>query len=200
MMTFNRPTVPKLILGKQRAFGRLWKDKLDRKKLGHIQNATFVWYVVTNGQKFNSIVFPVLWEEDRCAYCDFYRDGGSQQTIEHWKEKINFPLQAFIWKNLFPACNSCQGYKDNWESNLIRPDETGYSFNRYFVVNRLDGIISANPSANAFDKTRAEQAIRIYGFNKGDIPSLRKKCYKAWHKNVQSDPLFANNLSYRFLW
>lgn len=199
-MTFNKPTAPRVILGKQRVFGRRWKDKLDRKIAGHIQNATFVWYVVTNGTKFNDIVSPVLWQEYRCAYCDFYRDGGSQRTVEHWKEKINFPLQAFIWKNLYPACNSCQGYKGNWEPGLIRPDESNYSFNRYFVVNRLDGIISENPTANNYYKARAEQAIRVYGFNKGDLPELRKKYYKSWYKHVNSTPSSVNYLNYRFLW
>jgi len=199
-MTFNRPVIPKTIVGKQRIFGRLWKDKLGRKKAGIIQNARFVWYVVINGIKFNDIVSPVLWQDCRCAYCDFFRDGGSQRTVEHWKEKINFPHQAFTWKNLFPACNSCQGYKRNWEPGLIRPDESNYSFDRYFVINRLDGKISENPLANNHDKDRAAQAIRIYGFNKGDIPELRKKYYKSWHKTISINPNSINHLNYRFLW
>lgn len=86
-----------------------------------------------NVRLFEEALRPMT--DGHCAYCDADHLGAAaRETIDHFRPKATFPTEAFDYDNLYPACDVCQTAKrDTWDEHLLRPDEPGYDFDRYFV-------------------------------------------------------------------
>jgi hypothetical protein len=84
------------------------------------------------------------------------------------------PHLAYEWTNLYACCTSCNKAKGESEpGDAIRPDEPGFSFNRYFL-REYDGSIVPNPSANELEQSRALATIRLLKLNRHDLRIARK--------------------------
>lgn len=144
--------------------------------------AEFRWPEV-DGVALNQLLFPTLrrMTAGHCAYCDHFELGdGSRETIDHFRPKGRFPERAYAWDNLFPACDQCQQHKgEDFHDDLLRPDEPGYRFERYFLFNNRTGMLEVNPRADADDRRRAEHTLAALGLNRGRRPDARRRSFKS---------------------
>lgn len=107
--------------------------------------------------------------QGHCAFCDGRIGTESRETVEHFRPKSRFPSLAYQWDNLFPCCDMCQSQKrEQFEEGLLKPDDTEFAFNSYFIANYKTGEIAPSPYADEQDRHRAETTIRIYGL---DLPA-----------------------------
>ncbi|MCG8424980.1 MAG: TIGR02646 family protein [Proteobacteria bacterium] len=164
------------------------------------------------GQRVNQHLLPHLeaMTAGHCAYCDTYPFGtDSHETIDHFLPKARFPWLAYCWENLYLACTMCQSEKEREfdsqvepatdSSELIRPDEAGYSFQRYFLFNYESGEIEANPAASERDRERAGQALRCFGLNQGTRAQSRKRIVRNFHRATPDERAGIDDWPYRFL-
>jgi uncharacterized protein (TIGR02646 family) len=144
--------------------------------------AEFRWPEV-DGVALNQLLFPTLrrMTAGHCAYCDHFELGeGSRETIDHFRPKSRFPEFAYAWDNLFPACDQCQQHKvEDFHDDLLRPDEPGYRFERYFLFNSHTGMIEINPQASPDDQRRAAFTRVTFGLNQGRRPDARRRWFKS---------------------
>lgn len=109
-----------------------------------------------------------------CSYCDSWPKNDPE--IDHWKPKRRFPMLSFEWTNLYGACHDCNNKKgDRFDEALLRPDEEGYDFDRYFTFVGADFALAPNPAAPAEDQRRAEITIQMLGLNRVDLRDARRK-------------------------
>lgn len=138
---------------------------------------------------------------DHCAFCDGPLKVESRATVEHFRPKSAFAQFAFTWTNLFPCCDMCQSEKrESFDERLLKPDEDGYSFGRYFVANYRTGDIEALPSAPAEEQARAIETIRMYGLNSPERRKARKREWEFYlreREEPESDVLI-DDYHYRF--
>lgn len=131
------------------------------------------------GERVNQRLLPLLSDmtEGHCAYCDWFpMNTGTDPTIDHFKPKARFPTQAYCWENLYLCCRHCQEKEDErFTETLLRPDEPGYRFDRFFIYNHQDGTIAANPAASSIDRERASLSIDILKLNSRGRPAARKR-------------------------
>ncbi len=132
-----------------------------------------------DGVPVNQRILPHLlaMTAGHCAYCDGYPlDVTGRPTIDHFRPKSTFPALVYRWDNLFPACERCQAEKrDRWDEALLRPDEPGYAFERYFLCDVASGRIEPNPAADDRDQARARRTIDLFGLNAGGRPRERAR-------------------------
>lgn len=159
-------------------------------------NATkFYWHVI-GGKPVNQIILPNLIEltENHCSFCDLHDiSPPSIDTVEHFKPKADFPLNAYEWRNLYYCCCFCQQKGKPFDSKVIRPDEADYEFYRYFSCSYTEGTIMPNPAATAQDQERADYTIKYFRLNEGH-PSKRK--YEHFKRSRMMDRPF-DEFSYR---
>ncbi|MFZ5442212.1 MAG: hypothetical protein ACOZQL_19545 [Myxococcota bacterium] len=132
---------------------------------------------------------------DHCSYCDgFPIDSTGKKEIDHFKPKFEFPDEAFSWPNLYLVCSACNGVKlAVWNEQLIRPDEPGYQFDRYFFIDGVTGELHPNPAASPADRARALETIRVFGLQRSGLCIERRKAIMSIRAaGDQSNP-------YRFL-
>ncbi len=111
-----------------------------------------------------------------CAFCDGYPLDPA--TIEHFKPKSVYHDEAYEWTNLYPACVGCQNAKrERFDLDVLRPDELGYSFERYFEVS-LEFNIIPNPLAGEADNRRATATIDTYRLNRGALIRARQELFR----------------------
>jgi uncharacterized protein (TIGR02646 family) len=136
--------------------------------------AKFIWYTV-NGVTARAHILPALKLQtaDHCSFCDaFPIDGVSNETIEHFRPKSQFPEQAYLWANLYYCCDACQSAKrEEWDERLLQPDGEGYTFTRYFEFDFTTGQIRPSSLTNEEEQSRAARTIELYGL---DTPSRRR--------------------------
>lgn len=138
---------------------------------------------------------------DHCAFCDkdeIIADSGA--TVEHFKPKSIYPTLAYNYNNLYNCCNQCQKKKDKFSNDLLRPDDVTYKFNRYFEVNAFTGEIVVKRTANAADKFKAKETIKLYKLNNKGRKRLRKQRLEFYLQNEGRiyNAAVINNYSYRF--
>jgi uncharacterized protein (TIGR02646 family) len=136
-----------------------------------------------------------------CAYCDGYELGeSSRETIDHFRPKSRFPELAFAWQNLFPACDSCQLAKRDFHEQLLKPDEEGYEFARYFVLNFKTGDLEPNPGALPEEQQKAQNTIALLSLNRAPLARGRLRAARASRRAALSDGPSASReaLPYRF--
>ena len=130
----------------------------------------FTWYIV-NGSTARDWALPVLkaMTQGHCSFCDaFPLEDRTKIPVEHFRPKSHdeFAHLAFEWTNLYYCCGYCQSEKhDQWEDDLIAPDELDYSFQRYFAFDYTNGSIWPNPTASPADQERATVTIRLFGLD-----------------------------------
>lgn len=170
----QRPETPGILL----EHGERWTENWVRRREEN-SSARFNW-PSHDGRSLNEWLLPHLNEmtQRHCAFCDgFPMNTQSRETIEHFRPKSRTEFQhlAFEWSNLYLCCDVCQSNKrDDWDDDLLAPDEAIYRFERYFECNFLTGEILPNALASERDRRRAEVTIRLYGLNDGNRPSSRR--------------------------
>lgn len=163
----------------------------------------FTWYKA-GYQQVNHRILPDLQAqtEGHCSYCDLYPSRLGDDSIEHFKPKgrAEFYRLAYQWENLYTCCWHCQQAKgEDFDHALLRPDEPGYTFERYFIFNfSTDEIeIHPNPDATAEEKHRAETTINLLGMNEKGQPRARMREWRAYDRRVHGDLL--DDYAFRFL-
>jgi 5-methylcytosine-specific restriction endonuclease McrA len=68
--------------------------------------------------------------DNHCCFCDGYPIGeNSTETIEHFHPKVQYPLKAYDWDNLFYCCNKCQSEANKMPFTFtIMPSDANYLF------------------------------------------------------------------------
>jgi uncharacterized protein (TIGR02646 family) len=143
-----------------------------------------------------------------CAYCDGSLEVTSPPTIDHFLPKTHYPELVYAWANLYLACVMCQKEKARkfdsqinrviYRDELLRPDELGYRFERYFLFNYQNGDIEPNPQGSALDQMRAKYTIHSLGLNEGGRPSSRKRTLRDFAKEAAEEANL-DDWPYRFL-
>ena len=130
----------------------------------------FTWYTI-DGRTARDWALPVLksMSQGHCSFCDaFPLEDRAKIPVEHLRPKSHddFAHLALEWTNLYYCCGYCQSEKhDQWEDDLIAPDELDYSFQRYFAFDYTNGCIWPNPTASTADQERARVTIRLFGLD-----------------------------------
>lgn len=178
-MPITRPPAPAVLVEK----GGAWTVSFVERR-ARDPKARFFWPEVQK-EALNRVLQPILGEmtAHHCAYCDHFQLGdGARETIDHFRPKSVFPSLAFDWENLFPACDVCQEAKgETFDEALLKPDEPGHAFARFFVVSFSTGLIEVNPQATGEERRRAEAAIRIFGLNRDPRPAARRRSFKNYY-------------------
>jgi uncharacterized protein (TIGR02646 family) len=144
----------------------------------HSKGKSWRW-PIKDGTPVNQPILAVLKEQSarHCSFCDgFPVDSLSVETIEHFYPKSVYPGRAFEWKNLFYCCTRCQAAKkERFDDALLKPDEAGYEFGRYFVCDYTTGRIEPNPASSSDEQQRALATIDLYQLNSASLPDERKR-------------------------
>ena len=177
MTPANRPDSPKFL----EENGPKWGEEYAAKRREN-PSYRFQWKT-WQGAPVNQRLMPLLIEmtDDRCAFCDWFpMDCGTVRTIDHFKPKATFPKEVYAWSNLYLACPQCQNRRTAHLTEadfalLLRPDEDGYTFERYFIYNHRNGEIEPYPAATPEDRKRAERTIDVFQLNAWGRPASRKR-------------------------
>lgn len=134
--------------------------------------------------------------DQHCSYCDGYPIGDhGQEQVDHFKPTTKFPEAVLEWSNLYFSCTGCNGLSakaDHWSPLLLRPDEPGFAFDRYFSFDIVTGELRPSRSASLDDQERAAETIRILKLSR---PAL---C-RGRLKELRNTPLEDPDRAYRFL-
>lgn len=133
--------------------------------------------------------------DNRCSFCGA-RLRKSNWSIDHfWPKgelKKNHPLhvslsleekrkRAFSWVNLYLSCNSCNQSKDSIPpENVIRPDDSDFSFSKYFELNE-NGEIKPRKLIEKGKKEMSEATIEIFDLNGPEITYARYMSLTNWN-------------------
>ena len=179
----TRPPIPEVLKKHGERWTRQWI-----KRRSQNPNAAFHWYKV-DGQSARIWCLPVLKEmtQGHCAFCDaFPLDDRSKEPIEHFRPKSDprFFEQAYAWDNLFYCCEHCQGSKrEQWDEDLLRPDASDYSFDKYFLFDYTTGQIRPNCMVSANQQRRAEVTVRLYGLDLEEKRRHRRLELRKWQRS-----------------
>lgn len=196
MIRFNRLSIPAPL---QTNWVRWTSLFLRRRKRGL---GTFYWnkYPNAKGRPISETIIHqlLLSSQFHCAYCDKFPLYRSDETIDHFKPKSIYPLGAYQWSNLFPACDNCQTEKLNKFSSLIlKPDELTYDFNTYFIVDFTTYELLPNPKAIKFNRKRANATIEIFKLNEKGHKTSRRHQIERYRG--MSSAIDINDFAYRYM-
>lgn len=173
MMSCERPECPDWLAAHCEVWGAEYAARL-----AEDAKYRFAWKR-WQGERVNRLLLPLLSEmtAGHCAYCDWFpMDTGTDPTIDHFRPKALFPKFAYVWENLYLSCRHCQEKDDEaFDDALIRPDEQGYRYERFFIYKHSDGTLSANPAATADDQWRARLTIDLLKLNSRGRPAARQR-------------------------
>ena len=136
---------------------------------------TCEWPAVTeNGV---TLTFP-RWMASKagghCNYCDGLLSYQAEPTIDHFMPKESFACSAYLWRNLYVACRGCQRKGTRFDKLVLRPDEQGYHFTRYFRYRRNGEIVATSDEA---DRARAEKTIEVLKLDHPDLTKDRRRAF-----------------------
>ncbi len=135
--------------------------------------------------------------QNHCAFCDICPIKQAGATIEHFRPTSKFPLLACTWTNLFYCCHACNEQKgEEFEETLLKPDEEGYSFDYFFVINFSSYKLEPNPQRSEAEQKRAKDTIRLYGLNDLDRPEDRESVLARYLDSNNPDK---DRFPYRYL-
>ena len=121
--------------------------------------------------------------DERCAYCDGdLRPAPVRAEIDHFQPKScsDFHWLVCAWSNLFLVCSPCNGVKGSkWSPDLLKPDDPGYAFHRYFDYDFQRDKLRPNPGASIDDQRRARTTIELLGLNDDRQPASRRRARQA---------------------
>lgn len=201
MRPFKRHEAPEFLQEHWEKWGLAFQKR--REKDG---GATFQWPTF-NGNRINNEIESklALQTHGRCAYCDDYPLGTREDSIDHYRPKSIPDFYALVckWENLYYACGNCQSFKgEHWshETLLIAPDESGYSFSRFFIINRTDWTIEHNPHASVADQERAKYTIETLGLQDSKHKIGRKQNWQRYALMLAADQeIDISDFAYRYL-
>lgn len=156
-----------------------------------------------DGQPLLTVVRAALsaMTDGHCAYCDgFPLNTTSEEQVDHFRpaSREEFYQLVATWENLFLACHACNKKKlAHWDEALLRPDEPGFTFERFFQYEPETGKLIPAEGAPAEDQHRAETTIRIFRLNRGGIPEARKEMVRRIFDSDADDNLAT--IAYRYL-
>ena len=156
--------------------------------VGLYQHGVHSWDNLTQANKQEIRQQLTLLQGERCAYCEGppYAEG----HIEHFRRKnaAHFPELTFVWDNLFLACGSpdhCGHYKDRpgapgYDPNhLIKPDVHDPDAFLYF---HSSGEVRLRPGISEDATERANETIRVFNLNCGELQAERRRALKIYEK------------------
>lgn len=158
----------------------------DRYIVSRNRNAGFKFqWPTVNKRTLNQHLLPTLRVQtiDHCSYCDGYPLGKGDESIDHFLPKLSPACYAFVcqWENLYLACSHCQKSKgERVDLLVLRPDEPGYSFGRYFIYNYIDQKIDINPMASTGDQQRARATHQFFNFDNAQLIIKRRHAYQRY--------------------
>jgi uncharacterized protein (TIGR02646 family) len=170
MRKFDRVEEPAFLRDKCDKWGEQWARRRSENPA-----AQFHWHAI-GGIPVNQLLLPSLkaQTQDHCSFCDsFPVSPPSIDTIEHFRPKSAFPIEAYRWENLYFCCMYCQQKAELFDEGLIRPDADDYDFDDFFRWDFTKGTIEVNERASAANQLRARVTIAIYRLNEGH-PKLRR--------------------------
>jgi uncharacterized protein (TIGR02646 family) len=201
MQPFQRPEVPDFLLEHGEKWGKQFQDRRTKN-----EGAKFQWPTY-QGQPINREIEKRLGAatQFRCSYCDDWPLGEREDSIDHFRPKSDPRFRHLVcqWDNLYYACGNCQSFKgEQWSDNpqLIAPDEEGYAFNRFFIIDARTWKIEPNPAASPMDKKRAEYTISTLGL--WDDKHIKGRRHHAERYYLMLDNGLSANLNdfaYRYL-
>lgn len=164
------------------------------------QNEKKPWrWPVKDGYPINQLLLEPLRTQtaSHCSFCDGFPVATlSVETIEHFYPKSSFPEKAFEWQNLFYCCTRCQAAKkENFDPQLLKPDESDYDFSRYFICAYTTGKIDPNPRSSLNNQKRAEVTIILYDLNGASRPESRRMTLRSWRNESEDAQL--DDFAYR---
>lgn len=124
--------------------------------------------------------------DHHCSYCDKYPPFRGDDSIDHFKPKSwpEFYHEVCKWENLYFACKHCQDAKGNqYDEQLLRPDELGYNFSDYFVYDYSTHKLSPNPSKSPENQKRAQTTIDIFDLNHTSMTISRRYAFLLFQTN-----------------
>lgn len=197
MRPFRRLPAPQFL----RENWQKWSDDFAQKRAAD-PGFGFQWKTF-QGQKVNQLLLPDLagQTQQHCSYCDFFPPRRADETIDHFLPKGDARFWHFVyqWENLYFVCGHCQRVKmEQHDEALLRPDEPGFSFQRYFIVNYSTGEIDPNPAATDVEKHRAETTIRLFGFNDDGQPTARRHSWERY-ENMPENQRDMDDFAFRFM-
>lgn len=139
--------------------------------------------------------------DSRCAYCDGYPiTSTGEEQVDHFRPKTRPEFHELVctWDNLFLICSACNKAKlDQWEEDLLRPDEHGYDFGLYFAYRTETGELVPNEAASPQNQLRAQTTIRILDLNRSGACISRRRTVRILLNAAGGVHL--EDLDYRFL-
>ncbi|MCL2640638.1 MAG: TIGR02646 family protein [Phycisphaerales bacterium] len=192
MRKFNRAAEPAICTTHSEKWNNQWVALRNTNP-----NASFQWYRVEN-KSAHEHMLPTLYDQSQghCCFCDaFPVRGVSNDTIEHFRPKSQFPHLAYTWINLYYCCDACQSAKhEQWDDQLLHADADDYQFSRYFEFDFTTGSIKPNSLANEADQKRAAVTITLYG-----LDSQARRRNRLWAAEDYAKPANKSNerLPYR---
>lgn len=193
MSPLPRSATPTFLLDWEK-FGRAWEEQLTENR-----KRNFTWNQITKKDKAELARELFSMSKQHCGFCDEFPAGsGFQKTIEHFKPKKKFPLEAYHWENLYPCCNVCQSKIEQYSEHLLRPDAPDFSFERYFILDFATFRIEPRPDASPDDQYRARITRDIYKFNLPDRCFSRKLTYSDFRLKLENG-CHIDDMPFRFL-
>ncbi len=178
-----------------------WGDEYSTKKKNK-PSYRFNWKNY-QGKPVNQHIEPLLkaMTDEHCAYCDHFPSQTSDDTIDHFEPKGDerFYHLAYVWTNLYSGCADCQKVKkDNYDSDLLRPDAVDFKFHRYFIYDYDRHSIEVRADATPCDQQCATITIQIFGLNRKGLTDARRH---AWERYIGMNSAQINLLDfpYRFM-
>jgi uncharacterized protein (TIGR02646 family) len=179
MRAFTRLTAPTVLTKLEKGKPK-WVHFGERyaKKRAKNNGSEFQWPTIEK-KKLNQHLLPTLLQQTNhhCSYCDGYPMGKGDESIDHFLPKTKPEFYAFVchWDNLYVSCNHCQLSKDTRVDPLVlRPDETGYAFERYFLYDYINDKIDINPKALPNDQQRAIATHKFFDFDNNKLIIKRR--------------------------
>jgi len=179
-----------------------WNEQWRARKQDN-PGAQFSWYQ-HEGRPVNQHIIPILKQQtqDHCSYCDGYPPVLGDDTIDHFQPKGDplFHHHAYTWGNLYVACAHCQRAKmEQYSTDLLRPDEQEYRFERYFIYNFNTHHVEVDPSATEDYQRRAALTIRIFQFNHTGKVAMRRNEFERWIYKKREENAHIDDFAFRFM-
>lgn len=165
-----------------------WSKRYSKTKTVNSSHV-FRWATI-NKVRINSLLVPILlrMSNNHCHYCDKFPLLEGDLTIDHFcpKGRSEFYSIAYQWENLFLSCNHCQTCKmENYDSDLLRPDDINYRFQNYFIYNFSTHELESNPLLSSIDTIKVVKTLEVFNFNHPSLLTMRRHAFERY----QFDPI-----------
>jgi uncharacterized protein (TIGR02646 family) len=124
------------------------------------------------------------WHYQKCAFCETPLWG--EREIEHFRPKTQHPLFAFVWRNLFLICGSCNQKKGaGTHVGCLKPDREDPV--DYLWVNPVSLKMEPKPGISEDARQRAITTIVRYELDRPELSRL----YKDHWDSISRGPLLS---------